>query len=143
MLIKAIPNHQIHPPFAMPRLLKALLLAGLARLLGFAWAQSLHLGMLLSQGGEFSFVLLGAALAVGILASADGQLLVLVVTLTMMATPLLARLGRGVEQRAERSSMIPVEEASHLAQAVLSTLKRPRPTENSRQRSLLHIAPLR
>jgi CPA2 family monovalent cation:H+ antiporter-2 len=89
---------------------KALLLAGLARLLGFAWAQSLHLGMLLSQGGEFSFVLLGAALAVGILASADGQLLVLVVTLTMMATPLLARLGRGVEQRAERSSMIPVEE---------------------------------
>jgi CPA2 family monovalent cation:H+ antiporter-2 len=89
---------------------KALLLAMLARLLGFAWAQALHLGMLLSQGGEFSVLLLGAALAVGVLASAEGQLLVLVVTLSMMATPLLARLGRGVEQRAERSGVIPVEE---------------------------------
>jgi CPA2 family monovalent cation:H+ antiporter-2 len=90
---------------------KALLLALLARLLGFAWAQALHLGMLLSQAGEFSVLLLGAALVVGILPAAEGQLLVLVITLSMMATPLLERLGRGLEQRAERARMVPVEAA--------------------------------
>jgi CPA2 family monovalent cation:H+ antiporter-2 len=90
-------------------LAKTMLIAGLARLLGFAGGQALHMGLLLSQGGEFSFLLLGAALTVGILPHAQLQLLVLAVVLTMMATPLLAQLGRVVERRAEQSSVVPAD----------------------------------
>lgn len=88
---------------------KMALLAGLARLLGFAGGQALHMGLLLSQGGEFSFLLLGAALTVGILQQPQLQMLALVVAITMMATPMLARLGRHLETRLARSNVVPVD----------------------------------
>ncbi len=88
---------------------KAALLSGLGRLFGLPWSLAAHLGVLLAQGGEFAFVLLGAAMAVGLIAGADGQLLVLVVAFTMMATPFLAGLGQGVSRRVERTSVVDIE----------------------------------
>ncbi|MFQ5468015.1 MAG: cation:proton antiporter, partial [Kiloniellaceae bacterium] len=70
---------------------KAVLLAVLARLFGKPWGLAVHLGVLLSQGGEFAFVLLGAALVGGVLPVLAGQILFVVVGLSMVATPLLAR----------------------------------------------------
>ena len=90
-------------------LAKGLILLGLGRLLGLPWSLAAHLGLLLAQGGEFAFVLLGAAMGVGLLAGQPGQLLVLVVAFTMMLTPLLAALGRRAERRVERASMIEVD----------------------------------
>ena len=88
---------------------KTVLLAGLARLLGFPGGQALHMGLLLSQGGEFSFLLLGAALTVGILQQPQLQLLALAVAITMMVTPLLARLGRYLDRRVAQSNVVPVD----------------------------------
>jgi len=88
---------------------KAALIGGLARLFKLPWAQSLHLGILLAQGGEFAFVLFGAALAGGLLAPEIAQLLVVVTGLSMVATPWLARLGRLVERRVERAGLGGVE----------------------------------
>jgi len=88
---------------------KGLLLAALARVFGLPNAQALNLGILLAQGGEFSFVLFGAALGLGILSAELGQLLVAAVALTMMVTPLLAAFGRSLEQRVERSNVVRVE----------------------------------
>ncbi len=88
---------------------KSLLLAALAWSLGLPGAKALNLGLLLAQGGEFAFVLFAAALGLGILPAELGQSLVAAVALTMMATPLLAALGRGLERRVGRSSVVPVE----------------------------------
>ncbi|MDN3554367.1 monovalent cation:proton antiporter-2 (CPA2) family protein [Halomonas maura] len=56
------------------------------------WRVALNLGALLSQGGEFGFVLLTAAGAAALLDPALVGLLVLVVSLSMAATPVLVQL---------------------------------------------------
>jgi len=48
---------------------------------------------LLSPGGEFAFVIIGAAVAGNVIAPKIGQTVLVAVTLTMLATPALARLG--------------------------------------------------
>ncbi|UYG07390.1 monovalent cation:proton antiporter-2 (CPA2) family protein [Halomonas sp. M4R1S46] len=60
-----------------------------ARAYGTGWRAGLNLGALLSQGGEFGFVLLTAAGAAALLDPALVGLLVLVVSLSMAATPVL------------------------------------------------------
>lgn len=60
-----------------------------ARLYGRGWKESINLGVLLSQGGEFGFVLLSAAAAATLLDTDLVGLLILVITLSMATTPLL------------------------------------------------------
>ena len=69
------------------------------------------LAVALSQGGEFAFFLLGAALGVGVIGAGEVQLLVVVVAITMMATPFLDRLGRLLAERVERRTVVGVEQA--------------------------------
>lgn len=76
-------------------LLKAVLASGALRLLGLPTPRAVEAGLLLSQGGEFAFVVVGAAMANGLLDTAIGQFMLLVVALSMVATPAAARLGRG------------------------------------------------
>jgi monovalent cation:proton antiporter-2 (CPA2) family protein len=59
------------------------------RVLG-AWPAAWELGVLLGQGGEFAFVLFGLAVSYGILNGGLRDTLVLVVSLSMALTPLLA-----------------------------------------------------
>ena len=89
---------------------KGALIAGLARLFGTPAAQALNLGILLAQGGEFAFVLLGVGMASGALVAEIGQMLLVVVALTMVLTPFLARLGRAVSNRIERAEAVRVED---------------------------------
>ncbi|MDR5859139.1 cation:proton antiporter [Halomonas eurihalina] len=63
-----------------------------SRAYGTSWRDALNLGVLLSQGGEFAFVLLTAAGAAALLAPDLVGLLVLVVSLSMAATPVLFQL---------------------------------------------------
>jgi CPA2 family monovalent cation:H+ antiporter-2 len=89
--------------------LKAAILSGLGLIAGVRPAQALNLGVLLSQGGEFAFVLLGAALGAGVVSGGIAHLLVVVVALTMMATPFLAMLGRLLEREVERRTVVDLE----------------------------------
>jgi CPA2 family monovalent cation:H+ antiporter-2 len=93
-------------------LLKAAILLGLARLAGLTLEQSAQLGVLLAQGGEFAFVLLGAGTAAGIVPAALGQVLVVTVALTMAVTPGLAWLGRRLARWVARSSAIGIQAAA-------------------------------
>src|SRR4029077_9655633 len=73
--------------------LKGILLYALAR--GPAredHTQSIALAAILSQGGEFAFVVFTLAASNGLLDPAQRDLLMLVITLSMAATPLLVRL---------------------------------------------------
>jgi monovalent cation:proton antiporter-2 (CPA2) family protein len=81
---------------------KALLIAGLARIFGNNWPRSVRLGLLLSQAGEFGFVLFAQATAAGLVLPAAGSLFGAVVTLSMATTPFLMRLVDWMERREDR-----------------------------------------
>jgi K+:H+ antiporter len=81
---------------------KSAITAGLARLVMLPTGQAVRLGLLLSQGGEFAFVLLGVGFGEHILSLGDRQQLVAAVILSMMLTPLLAEAGRRLAPRIER-----------------------------------------
>jgi monovalent cation:proton antiporter-2 (CPA2) family protein len=68
---------------------KAAVLLALARLTGQRPDSARQLGLILSQGGEFAFVVFTAAVAAQLMPRATADLLVLTVSLSMVATPLL------------------------------------------------------
>lgn len=72
--------------------IKLAVLWGLARGFGMDGRQRVLFAFLLSQGGEFAFVVFGAAAAARVFDPATASLLVVVVALSMMATPLLLML---------------------------------------------------
>lgn len=78
---------------------KALLIAGLARWFGMQWGRAIWLGLLLSQAGEFSFVLFGQAAAAQLIAPELASLFSAVVTVSMISTPFLMRLTEWVQKR--------------------------------------------
>ncbi len=69
--------------------LKVLSIGALGRRVLRAWPDAWELGVLLSQGGEFAFVLFGLAVSYEILTGPLRDILVLVVSLSMALTPLL------------------------------------------------------
>tara|TARA_R110002073_G_scaffold39894_10_gene113314 strand:- start:6931 stop:8703 length:1773 start_codon:yes stop_codon:yes gene_type:complete len=69
--------------------IKLAVLFGLGCWSGLAPADALKLGIALSQGGEFAFVLFGVALAAGALSGAQSELYSVAVSLSMVVTPLL------------------------------------------------------
>lgn len=87
---------------------KTLILYGLGRRSGLASRPAVRLGLSLSQGGEFAFVLLTAAVAQGVLSDPMSDLLVLVVTLSMAATPLLLAAERFLATRRTAQGALPV-----------------------------------
>lgn len=65
---------------------------------------SLEAGLLLGQGGEFAFVVIGLAVALGVLPLEIGQFMLIVTGLTMLVTPLVAVAAGRLAQRARESS---------------------------------------
>jgi voltage-gated potassium channel Kch len=83
--------------------IKCLIIASLARAFGNQWPRSIRLGLLLSQAGEFGFVLFAQAAASQLILPEAASLFGAVVTLSMVATPFLMRLTDWLEKREERS----------------------------------------
>lgn len=76
----------------------------LARLFGMAWGPALALGMLLSQGGEFGFVLFTQAQDALLIAPEAASLFSAVVTLSMVTTPFLMIFARRLELAPDTSA---------------------------------------
>ncbi|HEY0331412.1 MAG TPA: cation:proton antiporter [Rhodopseudomonas sp.] len=87
-------------------LLKAVVIALLARWFRLSWPVALEAGLLLAGGGEFAFLVLGMAGSSGLLQPAVEQFMLLVASGTMMLTPFLARLGRHAGVQARRAAAI-------------------------------------
>jgi hypothetical protein len=81
--------------------IKALVLWGVARLFGVGPVAARHSALMLAQGGEFAFVLFGAALYAGLLEEQLYQEVLLVVALSMVMTPLLSMRTRFQQEVAE------------------------------------------
>ena len=75
---------------------KTALAAAIGAALGMPRGRAVYVGLLIAGGGEFGFVLLGAAVGRSLLDSPDAQLLGMAITLSMAATPLLAFAGRRI-----------------------------------------------
>jgi CPA2 family monovalent cation:H+ antiporter-2 len=82
-------------------LVKGLVNAAILRAGGLRTGAALEAGLLLGQGGEFAFVLIGAATAAAILDPAAGRFLVLVVSASLFLTPLVAHVGTILRRRTD------------------------------------------
>ncbi|MBJ7445623.1 MAG: cation:proton antiporter, partial [Sphingobium sp.] len=76
---------------------KAAIIAGLARLFGMDWRPALGAGLLLSQGGEFGFVLFAQAQGALLIAPEAASLFSAIVTFSMATTPFLMLFARRFE----------------------------------------------
>jgi len=84
--------------------IKSILIGGLARLFGNSGARSIRLGLLLSQAGEFGFVLFAQATAAQLITEEAASLFAAVVTLSMATTPFLMRIVDWLQAREARSA---------------------------------------
>ena len=80
-------------------LLKGAVIAPLLRLGGLPWGRAIEGGLLLGQGGEFAFIVIGYAIAMKLLDGALGARVMLAVGLSLFITPLLARIGHTIGER--------------------------------------------
>jgi CPA2 family monovalent cation:H+ antiporter-2 len=81
--------------------LKTLVVTLLFKAGRLSWGRALEGGLLLGQGGEFAFIVIGYAVSQQLLDPALGARVMLVVGLSLFMTPLLARIGRTVGERWE------------------------------------------
>jgi monovalent cation:H+ antiporter-2, CPA2 family len=81
--------------------LKAAVVALLMRAGGLNWGRAIEGGLLLGQGGEFAFIVIGYAVAGKLVEPALGQRIMLAVALSLFVTPPLARLGRSIGDKWE------------------------------------------
>ena len=75
-------------------LIKAVIVLALFRLFGLSLGRSVEGGIMLGQGGEFAFIVIGMGLGLGLIAPKVGHFMLLVVGLSMLVTPPLTLLGR-------------------------------------------------
>jgi glutathione-regulated potassium-efflux system protein KefB len=81
---------------------KSILISALSRIFGCSWTLSIRLGLLLSQAGEFGFVLFAQATAAMLITPEAASLFSAVVTLSMLTTPFLMRFVDFLEIREMR-----------------------------------------
>lgn len=74
--------------------IKTLIITALGPRVGLSLQESVRIGFLLSQGGEFAFVVFSLANRLGVLPLELNRLLIIVVVLSMALTPFLNEIGR-------------------------------------------------
>jgi glutathione-regulated potassium-efflux system protein KefB len=79
--------------------IKTGIISVLSRLFKHSWSNSIRLGLLLSQAGEFGFVLFAQAASAQLILPEAASLFGAVVTLSMAATPFLMRVTDWLERR--------------------------------------------
>jgi len=104
--------------------LKALVLMGAGRLFKLPWPAAVETGLLLGPGGEFAFVGIGLAAALGLMTAQTSSFALAVISLTMVATPLLAVAARRfaplLERPAGLSPELAIQPASPKGHAIVA-----------------------
>lgn len=104
-------------------IIKAPIILVLARAFGQPLPVAVETGILLFQGGEFAFLIVAMALDVGLMPEDTAQFMLIVASLSMMVTPLLANLGMRLalrlEDRSAKRGVTGMEIADGLAEHVI------------------------
>ena len=98
---------------------KAVIITLIGRGFGSKWQSSIRLGLLLSQAGEFGFVLFAQATAARLIAPETASLFGAVVTLSMATTPFLMRFIDFLERREVRRDDLDGPERSPETSAIV------------------------
>eukprot|EP00274_Cyanoptyche_gloeocystis_P006144 CAMPEP_0196666696 /NCGR_PEP_ID=MMETSP1086-20130531/64662_1 /TAXON_ID=77921 /ORGANISM="Cyanoptyche gloeocystis , Strain SAG4.97" /LENGTH=533 /DNA_ID=CAMNT_0042003927 /DNA_START=636 /DNA_END=2234 /DNA_ORIENTATION=- len=85
--------------------IKAVTTTLVARAFQLDWATAIRSGLLLSQGGEFAFVIFALAKQLGILPADLNNLLIVVVAMSMALTPALAAAGEAASRYLQAQSI--------------------------------------
>lgn len=111
--VRIVAQYPLLLPLSVLGLLavKGGVIALLLRRLG--WRRALHGGLLMGQGGEFAFVILGYAVGSGLLAEATGQFMLVLVTASMLVTPAVAALGERIAGRTSNAPGAAAPPADH------------------------------
>ncbi len=88
---------------------KAAILFVILRINGSGAALSGRVALLLAQGGEFAFVVLGVAMQLGVVRGEVGQPLLASVAISMASTPLLAAMGKSLMTRRAPAETVDTE----------------------------------
>ncbi len=81
--------------------LKGVILFGLVRAFGQSRAVATEAALLLGQGGEFTFLVVGLAMTLGLIPDATAQFMLIVTSITMFVTPFVAGAARSIAIRLE------------------------------------------
>lgn len=100
--------------------IKGVIAGGVLRVAGLSRGRSVEGGLLLSQGGEFAFVIVGFAAAAGLLAREVAQFMLLVVSLSLVLTPAVSKLGQRLQQHLDAGERGPTEDPAAIGAAPLS-----------------------
>lgn len=84
--------------------IKILVLLLLGKIFKLPSRSMLEAAMLLGPGGEFAFVMLASAVSLGVFRKSDSAPILLIVTLSMMIIPLLARVAKSLRKTLELKS---------------------------------------
>jgi CPA2 family monovalent cation:H+ antiporter-2 len=91
-------------------LIKSTVTASLCHAFGLPRHTSIEAGLLLGQGGEFAFIVIGLAMTLGLVGGGVGQFMLIVAGLSMMITPFVAsfatRLARWIESRSGEAAEV-------------------------------------
>ena len=98
---------------------KTILISLISRIANCSWPLSLRLGLLLSQAGEFGFVLFAQATAAQLISPEAASLFGAVVTLSMATTPFLMRFIDWLERREVRRDDLDGPELSPETSAIV------------------------
>lgn len=100
--------------------IKSTLIIGLSRLFKLSWPAAVETGLLLGPGGEFAFVGIGLAAALGLVSSEISKFVLTVTSLTMMLIPLLSIVARRAAPLLKKPkeldpvlAMLPVPQQKH------------------------------
>jgi CPA2 family monovalent cation:H+ antiporter-2 len=103
--------------------IKALIIMALCRVFSFSLSTAVQCGLLLSQGGEFAFVLFSLAETRGVLPHNVAELLLVVISVSMALTPAVAMAGKRMALTLEKYSIsrpeVIIEETLDLSQHVI------------------------
>ena len=86
---------------------KTLIVVAAARFFKLSWPAALETGLLLGPGGEFAFVAVGLAAALGLVTKEAASFTFALTSLTMALIPLLAILARRLTRRFQRRVDLP------------------------------------
>jgi monovalent cation:proton antiporter-2 (CPA2) family protein len=98
---------------------KTIIISLINRVFGCKWSDSIRLGLLISQAGEFGFVLFAQATAAGLILPEAASLFGAVVTLSMATTPFLMRFIDFLERREVRRTDLAGPEESPETSAIV------------------------
>ncbi|MCB1538098.1 MAG: NAD-binding protein, partial [Alphaproteobacteria bacterium] len=93
--------------------LKAAVIYPLARFFGMARGRAIELGLLLGQAGEFALVVINMATANRMIAPDAAQFMLILTSLSMMVTPLVANFAYGIRQALDGADLSPYGPAAH------------------------------